>query len=96
MTAPRRLTAAFIALGTISLSCSVTPPSGYVTAALDPMSYAAFESSDEAGAAAKALGDLHTGLTLEEVFPPGAAAGTRYTAEAMKLLGGEAPLRASS
>ncbi len=67
MTAPRRLTAAFIALGTISLSCGVMPPTGDVTAALDPMPYAAFESSDEAGVAAKVLGDLHTGLTPEEV-----------------------------
>jgi soluble lytic murein transglycosylase-like protein len=67
MTAPRRMTAAFIALGIVSLSCSVTPPSGDVTASVDPFSYAAFESSDAAYTAAKVLGDLHTGLVPEEV-----------------------------
>ena len=67
MTAPRCLTAAFIALGIFSLSCGVTLPSSDVSAPLDPFSYSAFESSDEAHTAAKALGDLQTGLLPEEV-----------------------------
>ncbi len=67
MTAPRRLTAALIALGILSLSGGMTPPSGVVTAPLDPFSYAAFESSEEAYTAAKVLGDLHTGLLPAEL-----------------------------
>ena len=67
MTAPRRLTAALIALGILSLSGGVTPPSGDVSASLDPFSYAAFESSKEAYTAAKVLGDLHTGLLPAEL-----------------------------
>ncbi len=68
MTALRRLTAACIALAICSLSCSVTPPSGAVTACLDPSSDSAFESSEEAIAAAKVLGDLETGLLPEELL----------------------------
>jgi len=67
MTAPRRLTTAFIALGIFSLSCSVTPPSGDISASLDPFGYSAFESSEGADLAAAVLGDLHTGLLPEEV-----------------------------
>jgi soluble lytic murein transglycosylase len=67
MTAPRCLTAAFIALGIFSLSCGVTLPSSDVSAPPDPFSYSAFESSDEAYTAAKALADLQTGLLPEEV-----------------------------
>jgi len=67
MTAPRRLTSVFIALGISSLSCSVMPPSGEVTASYDSFSYSAFESSEEASTAAKVLGDLHTGLLPEEI-----------------------------
>ena len=67
MTAPRRLTAAFITLGIFSLSCSVTSLSGDVSAAPDPFSYAAFESSEEADRAAKVLGELRTGLLPEEI-----------------------------
>ena len=62
MTAPRRLTAAFITLGIISLSCSPTSLSGEVSAAPDPFSYAAFESSEEVYRAAEVLAKLHTGL----------------------------------
>jgi soluble lytic murein transglycosylase len=61
------LTAAFIALGIFSLSCGVTSPSGDLTASLDPFSHSAFESSEEAYAAAKVLGDLHTGLLPAEL-----------------------------
>jgi soluble lytic murein transglycosylase len=67
MTAPRRLMAAFIALGVFSLSCSVTPPSGDISATRDPFAYSAFESSDEAQLAAARLGGLHTGLLPEEI-----------------------------
>lgn len=67
MGAPRRLTAAFITLGVFSLSCGVTPPSGDLNASIDPFSDSAFESSEEAYAAAKMLGDLHTGLLPEEL-----------------------------
>jgi soluble lytic murein transglycosylase len=67
MTAPRRVTAALIALGILSLSGGVTPPSGDFTASLDPFSYAAFESSEEARTAAKVLGDLQTGLLPAEL-----------------------------
>jgi len=67
MTAPRRLTAAFITLGIISLSYSATPPSGDVPAAPDPFSYAAFESSEEAHRAAEVLGNLQTGLLPGEI-----------------------------
>ncbi|MBW2541427.1 MAG: lytic transglycosylase domain-containing protein [Deltaproteobacteria bacterium] len=67
MTAPRRLTAAFIALGIISLSCNATPPSGDAGIAPAPFSYAAFESSEEAYRAAEALGNLHTGLLPVEI-----------------------------
>ncbi len=67
MTALRRLTAAFIALAICSLSCSVTPPPGDVTASLDP-SYSAFESSEAAITAAKVLGALETGLLPEELL----------------------------
>ena len=67
MTAPRRLTAAFITLGFISLSCSPTSLSGDVSAAPDPFSYAAFESSEEAYRAAEVLGNLHTGLLPGEI-----------------------------
>jgi len=67
MTAQRRLTSVFIALGIFSLSCSVMPPSGEVTASYDSFSYSAFESSEEARTAAKVLGDLHTGLLPEEI-----------------------------
>jgi soluble lytic murein transglycosylase len=67
MTAPRRVTAALIALGILSLSGGVTPPSGDFTASLDPFSYAAFELSEEARTAAKVLGDLQTGLLPAEL-----------------------------
>jgi soluble lytic murein transglycosylase len=67
MTTSRRLTAAFITLGIISLSCSVTPLSGDVTVAPDSFSYAAFESSEEAYRAAEVLGNLHTGLLPGEI-----------------------------
>jgi len=67
MTAPRRLTASFIALGILSLSCGLTLPAGDLTGSLDPFSDSAFESSDAAHAAAKALGDLHTGLLPAEL-----------------------------
>jgi soluble lytic murein transglycosylase len=67
MTAPRRLTAAFIALGIISLSGSPTSLSGDVSAAPDPFSYAAFESSEEAYRAAEVLGNLDTGLLPGEI-----------------------------
>lgn len=68
MIAPRRLTAAFIALGIFSLSCGVTPPSAdQAAASLDPFSDSAFESSEEADTAAKLLGDLHTGLLPAEL-----------------------------
>jgi len=67
MAAPRRLTAAFIALGIISLSSGVTQPAADLNASFDPFSDAAFESSDEAYTAAKVLGDLRTGLLPEEL-----------------------------
>jgi soluble lytic murein transglycosylase len=67
MTAPRRLTAALITLGFISLSCSPTSLSGDVSAAPDPFLYAAFESSEEANRAAQVLGNLHTGLLPGEI-----------------------------
>ena len=67
MTAPRRLIAALIAFGMLSLSGGVTPPAGDATASTDPFSDAAFESSEEAYAAAKVLGGLHTGLTSAEL-----------------------------
>ena len=68
MTALRRSTAAFIALAICSLSCSVTPPPGDVTASLDPVAYSAFESSEAAITAAKVLGALETGLLPEELL----------------------------
>jgi soluble lytic murein transglycosylase len=67
MTAPRRMTAALIALGMLSLSGEVKPPSGDFTASLDPFSDSAFESSEAAYTAAKVLGDLHTGLLPAEL-----------------------------
>ena len=67
MTAPRRLTAALIALGMLSRSGGVTPPSGDFTASLDPFSDSAFESSEAAYTAAKVLGELHTGLLPTEL-----------------------------
>jgi soluble lytic murein transglycosylase-like protein len=67
MTAPRRLIAALIALGTLSLSGGVTPPTGDITTSIDPFSYATFESSDEADKAATALSNLHTGLLPVEI-----------------------------
>ncbi|MBW2692862.1 MAG: transglycosylase SLT domain-containing protein [Deltaproteobacteria bacterium] len=67
MTAPRRLTAAFITLGIISLSCHPTSLPGDVSAAPDPFSYAAFESSEEAYRAAEVLGNLRTGLLPGEI-----------------------------
>jgi soluble lytic murein transglycosylase len=67
MTAPRRAIAALITLGMLSLSGGVKPPSGDLTAALDPFSDSAFESSEEAYTAEKVLGDLHTGLLPMEV-----------------------------
>ncbi len=45
----------------------MTPPSGDVTAALDPSSDSAFESSQGAITAAQVLGDLETGLLPEEL-----------------------------
>ncbi len=67
MTAPRRLIAALIALGTLSLSGGVTPPTGDITTSIDPFSYAVFESSEDAYTAATALSDLDTGLLPEEI-----------------------------
>ncbi len=67
MTAPRRLTAALIALGILSLSGGVTPPSGDIASSIDPFSYAAFESSEDAYTAATALSGLHTGLLPVEI-----------------------------
>jgi soluble lytic murein transglycosylase len=67
MTAPRRLTAALIALGMLSLSGGVTPPPGDSTASLDSFSDAEFESSEAAYTVAKALGELHTGLLPAEL-----------------------------
>jgi len=67
MTAPRRLTAAFIFIGILCLSCSMTSLSGDVSAAPDPFSYEAFESSEEAYRAAEVLGNLNTGLLPREV-----------------------------
>lgn len=67
MTSPRRLIAALIALGILSLSGGVTPPSADITTSIDPFSYAAFESSDDAQTAAAALSELHTGLLPVEI-----------------------------
>jgi len=67
MTAPRRLTAAFIALAIVSLSCSATPPPADRAAAPDPFDYAAFESSEAAHRAAEVLGALETGLLPREI-----------------------------
>jgi soluble lytic murein transglycosylase-like protein len=67
MTAPRRLIAALIALGILSLSGGARPPTGEITASSDPFSYAAFESSEAAYTAATALSDLHTGLVPVEI-----------------------------
>ena len=67
MTAPRRLSAVFIALAIVSLSCSATPPPGDRAAAPDPFDYAAFESSAAAHRAAEVLGDLETGLLPREI-----------------------------
>ncbi len=67
MNAPRRLTAALIALGILSLSGGVAPPTADITTSTDPFSYAAFESSDGAHTAAAALSDLHTGLLPAEI-----------------------------
>lgn len=67
MTAPRRLTAAFIALAIVSLSCSATPLHGDRAAAPDPFDYAAFESSEAAHRAEEALGALETGLLPREI-----------------------------
>ena len=67
MNAPRRLTAALIALGILSLSGGVRPPSGDITTSIDPSFYAAFESSDDAYTAAAALSGLHTGLLPLEI-----------------------------
>jgi soluble lytic murein transglycosylase len=51
----------------LSLSGGVRPPSGDFTASIDPFSDSAFESSEEAYAVAKVLGDLHTGLLPAEL-----------------------------
>jgi soluble lytic murein transglycosylase len=67
MAAPRRVTAALIAFGMLSLSGGVTPPSGDFTAPLDPFSDSAFESSEAAHTVARVLGDLHTGLLPAEL-----------------------------
>jgi hypothetical protein len=67
MTAPRQLTAAFICIGIISLSCSATPPSEAVRAVPDPFDYAAFESSEATQWAEEVLGDLQTGLLPGEI-----------------------------
>jgi soluble lytic murein transglycosylase-like protein len=67
MTAPRRVTAALIALGMLGLSGGVNPPSGDSAASLDSFSDSAFESSEAAYTAAKVLGDLHTGLLPAEL-----------------------------
>ena len=67
MDAPRRLTAALIALGILSLSGGVTPPSGDIASSIDPFSYAAFESSEDAYTAATVLSGLHTGLLPVEI-----------------------------
>lgn len=67
MTAPRRLTAAFIALAIVSLSGSATPPPAERAAAPDPFDYAAFESSEAAHRAAEVLGALETGLLPREI-----------------------------
>ena len=67
MNAPRRLTAALIALGILSLSGGVRPPTGDITSSIDPLSYAAFESSEEAYTAAATLSELHTGLLPVEI-----------------------------
>jgi len=73
MTAPRRATAALIALGILSLSGGPPPPSGDPAAALDPYGYAAFASCEDARAASKWLGELHTGLTADELARVAAA-----------------------
>ena len=67
MTAPRRVTAALIALGMLGLSGGANPPSGDSAASLDRYSDSAFESSEAAYTAAKVLGDLHTGLLPAEL-----------------------------
>ncbi len=67
MTAPRRASAALIALGILSLSGGAAPPPVEPSAALDPYAHGAFASSEDAHAAAKRLGGLHTGLTSAEL-----------------------------
>ncbi|MBW2715386.1 MAG: lytic transglycosylase domain-containing protein [Deltaproteobacteria bacterium] len=67
MTAPRRLIAALIVLGIVSLSGGVTTPTPDVIPSVDPFSYAAFESSEEAYMVAAALSNLHTGLVPAEL-----------------------------
>ncbi len=63
----RRLAAPFIAIGLLSLSCSLTSPPGGPSAASDAFDYSAFESSDAAHLAATLLGNLETGLLPEEI-----------------------------
>jgi len=67
MTAPRRLIAALIVLGIVSLSGGVTTPTPVVIPSVDPFSYAAFESSEETYMVAAALSNLHTGLVPAEL-----------------------------
>ncbi len=68
MTTPRRAIAAYFFIAVSGLSCGVQPPGREDSAAaLEPFSYAAFESSEAAAAAARALADFEMGLLPEEV-----------------------------